>query len=472
MQKLKLNKMYAAKLFVYLIIFVLLFCLIDFMFSLRNNACTVKLSVESINMGAYPLEIFYTTQDELSYKQENTVGLNSENASEYSFNGSIALPIKNASGIRVDLGNGAGTIKLREMIYSDSGGYCRITPAMLAEAPMHDLKLLEASENELILEAFSSDGINPPDPYIEINSITTVSYDNSISIIDFISAAIALAITLITWKFIRLKSIYTLFADLVKSRRLIFSLATNDFKTKYAGSYFGIMWAFVQPICTILVFWFVFQIGFRNTDIGSVPYICWFSCGLIPWFFFSEAWNGATNSLIEYSFLVKKVVFKVNILPLVKIISAFFVHVFFVLFMITVFSLYRIKPNLYWLQVFYYCFCMIMLIIALSFITVSLVVFFRDLGQIMAIILQFGMWLTPIMWTIDTIDAISSKFTWLFKLNPMFYITQGYRDSFIYSVPFYSKPMQTLYFWILVILLMLAGALLFKRLKPHFADVL
>ena len=130
---------------------------------------------------------------------------------------------------------------------------------------------------------------------------------------------------------------------------------------------------------------------------------------------------------------------------------------------------YGIKPDIYWTQVIYYSFSMIMLVIGLSYITATLVGFFRDLGQVMNIILQFGMWLTPIMWQIDMIPG---NLMWLFKLNPMYYVVQGYRDSLIYGVPFYNNIKQTLYFWMVVMVLMLIGSLLYRRLKPHFADVL
>ena len=101
------------------------------------------------------------------------------------------------------------------------------------------------------------------------------------------------------------------------------------FKTKYAGSYLGIIWAFVQPVVTILLYWFVFQVGFRSRPLGDYPFVLWLTAGLVPWFFFSDAWNGATNSMLEYSFLVKKVVFDIGILPVIKIFSAFFVNIFF-----------------------------------------------------------------------------------------------------------------------------------------------
>lgn len=264
------------------------------------------------------------------------------------------------------------------------------------------------------------------------------------------------------------KNVYNM---LFKDNRLLWTLSLNDFKTKFAGSYFGIIWAFIQPICTILVFWFVFQFGFRNQDVGDIPFIIWFMTGLIPWFFFSEAWNAATNAFVEYSYLVKKVVFKINILPLVKIISALYVHLFFIAFMLVFYICYGIKLDIYLLQLFYYGFCMITLVTVLSFITAPLVVFFKDLTQIMNIVLQFGMWLTPIMWNIDTIN-ISNKTKILFKLNPMYYIVQGYRDSLIYKNAFYGNIKQTIYFWLLIIIFTILGSFIYKKLKPHFADVL
>jgi lipopolysaccharide transport system permease protein/teichoic acid transport system permease protein len=60
----------------------------------------------------------------------------------------------------------------------------------------------------------------------------------------------------------------------------------------------------------------------------------------------------------------------------------------------------------------------------------------------------------------------------IFKGNPMFYIVQGYRESFIYFTPFWSHPFQTLYFWGISIALFATGALIFRKLKPQFPDVL
>ena len=179
--------------------------------------------------------------------------------------------------------------------------------------------------------------------------------------------------------------------------------------------------------------------------------------------------------LTNYSFfafhLVKKVVFKISILPVVKIISALFVHIFFVIFTIALFTGYQYYPDFYTLQIFYYSFSTMMLVLGLAYATSAMVIFFRDLSQIINIILQVGMWMTPILWNIDTMD-LSPVLINIFKLNPMYYIVIGYRDSLINKIWFWERPQLTLYFWVLTILLFGIGTTIFKRLKVHFADVL
>ncbi len=257
--------------------------------------------------------------------------------------------------------------------------------------------------------------------------------------------------------------------EVFNSNSLALKLAKNDFWLKYANAQLGILWAFVQPIVTILVYWFIFQIGFRVTPLNNVPYILWLMCGLIPWFFFSEALSNAANSLIEYSYLVKKVVFKISILPSIKIMASLFVHLFFLTFLLYVFFLYGYEPTLYILQLPYYLLCMCFLLLGISYITASCIVFFRDLSQIITIVLQFGVWLTPVLWQTE---IFPEKYVKYLKLNPLYYIIEGYRDSLFNEVWFWDKPNLSLYFWGLSISIFLIGIVFYKKLKPHFADVL
>ena len=257
--------------------------------------------------------------------------------------------------------------------------------------------------------------------------------------------------------------------ELYGNRKLIVKLARNDFKTRFAGSFFGIFWAFVQPAVTILIYWFVFGVGFRPTQEMDCPFALWLTAGMVPWFFFSEAWGGATNSLMEYSFLVKKVVFKISVLPIVKVVSALLVSVIFHLIMCVMFFANGYTPDGYMLQLLYFLLCNFAFALSLSYITGSILPFFKDLSQIMNIIIQVGVWLTPIMWNIN---IIPQQWRWVMKINPMYYSVQGYRNALDEKVWFWQDITWTIYFWGLIGALFVIGNILFKKMRPHFADVI
>lgn len=268
-----------------------------------------------------------------------------------------------------------------------------------------------------------------------------------------------------------------IFKEIIENRKLIGSLAKNDFKTKFAGSYLGIIWAFVNPVVTVLLYWFVFEVALPQRALGrgniSVPFVLWLIAGLVPWFFFSDCLGAGTAVLNEYNYLVKKVVFNIDILPVVKVASNIFVHIFFVLFGMVIFACMGFFPNLYFLQVIYYSYCIAALVLGLTYLTSAVNVFFPDLRQVVNIALQIGIWMTPIMWNIDDVaQKIPAAVLMLIKANPMYYIVCGYRDSFITGIGFWEKPELTIYFWVFTVAVFILGVTVFKRLKVHFADVL
>lgn len=259
--------------------------------------------------------------------------------------------------------------------------------------------------------------------------------------------------------------------ELYQNRHLIWKLAKNDFKKRYAGSYLGAVWAMAQPVVTVAMYYVVFGLILPNQrEGGNVPFVLFLTAGLVPWFYFNEAWNNGTNALLEYNYLVKKVVFKISILPIIKVIAATFIHVFFVGVLLLVAVSYGYYPNIYTTQIVYYSICLFLFVLALSYTTCAVVVFFRDLIQIINIALQIGMWATPILWDIRVI-----KSTWvvtLLKLNPLVYIVNGYRSAIYEREWFFQDFFSTMYFWLATVVLFGFGALVFKRLKVHFADVL
>lgn len=257
--------------------------------------------------------------------------------------------------------------------------------------------------------------------------------------------------------------------DIVHNRRLLWELTKKDLQQRYLGSYLGVLWAFIQPMITVLIFWFVFQVGFKSMPVDNFPFVLWLVSGMFPWFFISDSLNSATNSVIENTYLVKKVVFRVSLLPVVKLISALIVHCFFVVILFLMFLLYGYTPTIYNFQVIYYVFASSCLLLGISWITSSLVIFLKDIGQFVGMILQFAFWATPIFWSAKTIPE---KYIIFLKLNPAYYIIEGYRNSFIYNKWFWQDINITVYYWMITVVVLLIGAIAFKKLRPHFADVL
>ena len=266
-------------------------------------------------------------------------------------------------------------------------------------------------------------------------------------------------------------SIMEFATEIWTSRKILMELAKNDFKNRFAGSYLGVFWAFVQPVVTVFVYWFVFEKGLRSGAVLDVPFALWLIAGIIPWFFFSDALNAGTNALVEYQYLVKKVVFQISVLPIVKIISNFFVHAAFIVFAIILFALYGYFPDLYYLQIIYYSICLVLLVLGLCYTTCALVCLFRDLSQIIGLVLQVGIWMTPIMWNMETMN-VPEWLKFILRLNPMYYIVSGYRDVFVNKEWFWENMGLTIYYWVFVVVMLVIGMRTFKRLRVHFADVL
>ncbi|MEK4239852.1 ABC transporter permease [Paenibacillus sp. FSL H7-0714] len=372
---------------------------------------------------------------------------------------------KGYSFIRIDPGKRENEISVKDIYLS---GNSKVTVNIKeADLKFNQIKIGNYDENEHFV--LSSTG---SDPYFHFNmelllQESTNNINIGLQLLTIITSLLVAVFSFFIGK--SLKQILKFGRDFFVNRTLIMNLAKNDFKTKYASSYLGVLWGFINPLLTIATYWFVFQVGLRSGDIGDTPFIIWFIAGIIPWFFFSEALSSGTNSFAEYSYLVKKVVFKIELLPLVKIFSAFFVQLFFIVFIFVVYAFYGHLPTIYSLQLIYYVFCLVVLIVSLTFLTSAVVLFFKDLNQIIAVILQMGFWFTPIGWPVS---MLSDFWAGVFKLNPMFYIVQGYRDSLIDHIFFFDRPYQTIYFWLFCLVMFTFSLKVFKKLRPHFSDVL
>lgn len=256
--------------------------------------------------------------------------------------------------------------------------------------------------------------------------------------------------------------------DLLSRRTAIAELAKRDFEQQFQGSYMGFIWAFLQPLLFIGILYLIFELGFRAGRSTEMPFSIYLIAGMVSWLYFSNNFSAGTGVFRSYAFLIKKVDFRLSVLPLVKLLSSLPAHLVLVSVAICLAWYEGYPPTLFTLQLLYYFLALCTLLLGLSLLTASTNIFAKDVGNIVAVLLQFGFWLTPLFWSID---MLPERFQSLIKFNPMYYIVSGYRESIALKQPFWERPLEALYFWSFSLITLALGIWVYRRLKPHFAEV-
>jgi len=262
-----------------------------------------------------------------------------------------------------------------------------------------------------------------------------------------------------------------IFKTVFQQRSLIWQLARYKLREQYAATLLGSFWAVLQPLMTILVFWFVFSYGLKlqSPNANEIPFFLILFCGLVPWMTFSEGLSAGTQSILAHQYLVKKIVFPLEILPIVQIVASLVVHLYLIGFLFLILIFYGIWPSLYSIQILYYIFAMAFLTTGLSWLLSALNVFHRDVGQSLNLIIMLWFWITPIVWPAKNLSGWALK---IVEANPLYYIIEGYRSTFLYAEPFWHNPNMGVYFWTVSISMFIIGITFFRRVKNQFSDVL
>jgi hypothetical protein len=140
-------------------------------------------------------------------------------------------------------------------------------------------------------------------------------------------------------------------------RGTIYAMALRDFESRYIGTLGGTIWAVIQPLATIAVFYFVFAVGFRVQSPGDAPFTLWFVCGLAPWFLFNDTLQAISSSVTDNAHLVKKTVFPTEVLALVKVVSALLPHLIFLLILVAMLFFFDVPFRIERTLVVYYFIC-------------------------------------------------------------------------------------------------------------------
>ena len=253
--------------------------------------------------------------------------------------------------------------------------------------------------------------------------------------------------------------------ELYQYREMIFSLIRKDLRAKYKGSFLGFLWTFINPLLQLAVYTVVFSVFFK-TNIDKF-YIYLF-VGLVPWLFFNMSLVGGATSIVSQENLIKKIYFPRMVLP-ISFVTSNFVNMlltFLVIFAVLLISRFGINLKVIWMlplvMIVEYLFAL-----GISMITSALTVYFRDLEYILGILAMCWMYMTPILYDIE---SIPEKFRPLIYLNPMTGVIQCYREILYYKrFPELSVLGTAL---IAGILFLIIGFFVFQKLQKRFVEEL
>jgi|ERR1700722_6556198 len=263
--------------------------------------------------------------------------------------------------------------------------------------------------------------------------------------------------------------IKNLILDIFYNRHVLWVLSVQQLRNKYLGTLGGLIWAIAHPIVLLFVFWVALVVGLKTQVTGDQPYLLVLLCGLIVWMPFNEAVGAAPNVIIGHSYLISKISFPCEILPLTSIISSFFSHFISFLFLILMFFYYQKTPGFSVFYLPYYMMCLFILMAGLSWLLSALNVIYRDTAQVVTIFLNMWFWITPIIWDKST---LSEDLSFITTYNPLAYIVDGYRSVLLNSDVHTLSVKETVVFWLIALSLFYFGTKIFSSLKTSFADIL
>ena len=257
---------------------------------------------------------------------------------------------------------------------------------------------------------------------------------------------------------------------IIKDKKLIWQLGKNDFKNRFANTSLGAIWGFLQPFVFMLTYAIVFQYILKTGSSGNIPYAVWFFPGMAMWQWINDSIMSASNSIRTYSYLVKKVVFPVDIIPMISIVASSFVGLFLILIATILCIIYKYMPNI--LLLLYVVIATYCCIIAFTRFTSAITTVVPDFANLLGIAMQLFFWFTPVIWNLNMLveHPILAK---IMRCTPFTYLVTTFRQVFIgENIVFAENGLYTLVFWIITIIMFIWGNAVFKRTKKDFADVL
>ena len=254
-----------------------------------------------------------------------------------------------------------------------------------------------------------------------------------------------------------------------RNPRLFRNFVRQDFLGQFSAAAAGAFWLFITPIIHILIYSFVFSYVFRLRDVagfGETQFVIFLIIGYLPWFACAEAVSKSTGLLLEKAPLITKVVFPVQIIPVVGTLVPYLTHgIGFCLLLVYM----ALTGHLSWLWLLLPVVFALQFLFTMGLVAVlsALCVFLRDLQQMVSLAVTLWFFLTPIIYPISMIESEFLRELYLF--NPMYSFINLYREIILLGS---FSPLQLAIATSAALFSWLLGGWLFMRIRHAFGDVL
>ncbi|MCK6089556.1 ABC transporter permease [Staphylococcus warneri] len=264
-----------------------------------------------------------------------------------------------------------------------------------------------------------------------------------------------------------MKSSFFIFKEHLSNVYLIKRLAEFQIKISNKNNYLGVLWEVLNPFIQIMMYWFIFGLGFRsNRMIEGTPFIFWLIVGISMWFFINQGILQGTKAITSKYNQVSKMNFSLSILPSYLVVSKFYSHIVLLIIVNIICWIGGYAPSIYTFQLFLFIPYTLFLTMAIALLTSTLGAIIRDTQMI----IQAGMRMIFFMSSILYLPANQVVLN-VIKLNPVYFIAQGYRSAILHHTWFFINHWKLAVYNILfLIVIYIIGSILHVKYRDRFAD--
>jgi lipopolysaccharide transport system permease protein len=256
------------------------------------------------------------------------------------------------------------------------------------------------------------------------------------------------------------------FSEILSYKDLFYTLAWREFRVRYAQTFLGFLWAILQPLATLIIFFFIFGKAIK-VDTGNIPYTVFALTGLTAWSYFSFVITTSGRSIITESGMIKKIYFPRLIIPLSKALVGLidFVISFILLLLSMLYYQIPLTLNILWMP--FFLLFILLISVGIGIWVSALTIRYRDVQHIIPFFIQIGLYATPVAYSSLVIPV---KYQFIFHLlNPLAGVIEGFRWCFVGGFINIQYEIISL---VVILFIFITSVIYFRKTEKVMADII